>query len=674
MSASISKIGKALLQKRKSIGVQLFGIVFVSIILIVSVLGFNSYGKSKKIIRDKVSVASQQTLQQSTDKLDFLLSTYAGLTRQFMVDTSLRELLVAVSAKDISVPDKRAAQDKITDRMNSMISAEPNILTIRIIPKDLNINNALSTTGASALLIEGPSEAWLKKMMDAKGNVVFVPMMNKGLFGYSTEPSLTVGRLLKNLKNPEAEYLLLIELRSKLLSDAFANFKLGDTGQMMVVTEDNKIVYAASPELIDTTPPPLGKNMLVLNHTSETTGWKMIGSVPLNELERDSKTILSLTVWMIIAAAVAALLIGYVLIRIIGKPLEKLCVLMEKGENGDLSVRMDYRGQNEIARLSRNFNRMMEQIASIVGRTNESAQQLVRSAKELKAVSLETSSTAGDIASVTTQIAQGAASLAAEAERGIIQTETIGGKMRAATDTNGRLESTAGRVQAVSDQGSAYMRELIGKTEATEQLSRSLVERVSKLKESAGSIYTILNMMNEISKQTNILSLNASIEAARAGASGKSFAVVAEEIRRLAVQSKESIGVVHTITDVIQQEIDATVVDLGSVSPVLAQQNAAVLEAAEIFGGVKSEMNLFVQELAVSTESIIELDSSQKVLVESIGTVSAVSEESAASSEEVARMTTDQLAVSNKLVDLSNQLESLSERLIEQLDVFGGNK
>lgn len=672
MPAVIRFLGGARKERRKSLGFQMLGIVFASIVVIVSALGLSSYQLAKGIIRDKMSLSSQQTLQQARDKLDFLLSMYGGLSRQFMVDTSLRQDLVTFSGSNTALADKQAAQDRIVDRFNSMLSAEPNIMSIRIVPKSIDNAGALSSTGASALQLSDRSTPWLQRMAAAKGEIVYVPAMSKGLFDYSPEPSLTFGRLMTNLQHPEAEFILLIELKSKLLDDAFANFKIGETGEMRVVTDDGKVVYAADADLIEQAPPAWEGDRLVLSEPSKLASWTLIGSVPLGELERDSKAILSLTVWMIAAAAIAAIAIGYLLLRLVGKPLERLCALMERGERGDLSVRMDYRRGNEIGRLSRNFNRMMEQIGALVGRTNESALQLVRSARELKAVSQETAATAGDIASVTEQIAQGASSLAAEAERGIVQTETIGAKLKTATDTNARLESAAGRVQQISGRGTDYMAELIGRTEQTERLSVSLGTRVGKLKERAGSIQTVLNVINEMSQQTNILSLNASIEASRAGAYGRSFAVVADEIRRLAAESKDSIAVVSRIIGDIRQEIDATVVELGAVSPVLQEQGTAVKEAADIFGGVKREMSDFAVELAHSSASIVELDGSQRALVEAIGTVSAVSEQSAASSESVARMTSGQLAVSARLVSLSDELESLSEQLIAQLDVFGG--
>ena len=667
----IGRLAQSLARSRKSIGIQLFLITFTGTLLLVSTLGYASYAMSKSILKDKVSQASQETLAQATDKLDFLLSSYSGLTRQLLVDTALREMLVTFSRTDLPITERQPTQDLITDRINSLQSSEPNILAIRFMPKDFDLAGAVSTTGSSSLQMSDDIQAWLQKMVDAKGEAVYVPILNEGLFGYSREPSLTIGRLLRNLQNPDAEYIVLIELRGQTMSDIFENSRIGQSGELIVATEDGKIAYAASPERIGQAVPSWNETeTLVLSQPSQATSWRMIGTVPVAELVQDSGRILSLTLWIAALAAVAAALMGYMMARTVGRPLEKMYVLMERGENGDLTVRMDPRGPSEIARLAGHFNRMMEQIGMLVTRSNLSARRLVSTARELKGVSTATAASAGEIAQVTGMISEGAASLAAEAEQGYAVTEAIGAKMAAVCETNERLAASAAQVRAVSDRGSLYMLELVGKTEQTERLSHSLADRVGGLKESAGSIRTIMNMMHEISKRTNILSLNASIEAARAGAMGKSFSVVAEEIRKLAEQSKHSIGVVQQMTEDIQDGIDGTVDELGTISPLLLEQHAAVKEAAAIFSEVRSQMGVFAEEIEQSTSSVVSLEESQRALSASIENVSAVSQQSAASTEEVATLTSGQQEVSERLVALSEELESLSGQLHEVLVRF----
>ncbi|WP_238555738.1 methyl-accepting chemotaxis protein [Paenibacillus alvei] len=173
-----------------------------------------------------------------------------------------------------------------------------------------------------------------------------------------------------------------------------------------------------------------------------------------------------------------------------------------------------------------------------------------------------------------------------------------------------------------------------------------------------------------MTKQTNILSLNATIEAARAGTAGKGFMVVADEIRNLADQSRQSIDVVGQITEKIQLEITETVTALSEAFPLFQKQAEAVQETDVIFSTVQQQMDGMIQQLGNVTGSIGRLNEAQSILVEAMSNVSAVAEEASATSEEVASLSTEQLNVSNRLVELSQQLEEVSSNLKETLSQF----
>jgi methyl-accepting chemotaxis protein len=176
--------------------------------------------------------------------------------------------------------------------------------------------------------------------------------------------------------------------------------------------------------------------------------------------------------------------------------------------------------------------------------------------------------------------------------------------------------------------------------------------------------------LNNMTKQTNILSLNATIEAARAGAAGKGFMVVADEIRKLADQSKQSIDVVGQITETIQKEIDETVKVLSNATPIFQQQIQSVKEADMIFKQVTDHMGGFISQLSAVSDSISTLEQSQVVLSDAMTNVSAVAEQSLATSEEVASLSSEQLNISDGLVKLSDKLDQLSKSLTETLSQF----
>ncbi|MMZ63891.1 Methyl-accepting chemotaxis protein McpC [compost metagenome] len=197
-----------------------------------------------------------------------------------------------------------------------------------------------------------------------------------------------------------------------------------------------------------------------------------------------------------------------------------------------------------------------------------------------------------------------------------------------------------------------------------------LTDKVIKLRETASSVIKLLDVMQNITKQTNILSLNASVEAARVGSAGKGFMVIAEEIRRLAEQTRQSIKVVGQIVDSITMDMNDTVSTLSEVNPLYARQKKVVEDTNQIFQSVQEQMDDFNHQLISVTNSIENLNKSQFIMSDAMGQVSAVAEQSSATSQEVASVSEHQREVADKLVELSINLEKASSKLQEKLARF----
>lgn len=621
-----------------------------------------------------------------------MFGVYEGLSRQLLVDQDLAGQLVSFNKPHINTAEKTELSNAVVANLNSIVASDQKLFSVRLVPKNMDKTKIFYSKGASSLNITANNKVWLDKVVEGNGQVVYIPVHKKGLFELNTEPTMMIGRLLKNLNNKDAEYILLLEVKDQALTDVLSNVNIAESGQIMILNYDNHVVHAEAAELLESesslkipdsetaeegsffTKDEQGNSQLVVYKQTVLSKWKMVGSAPVSELVKETKNIIQITMIIAILSALLSIGIGMIMIRMVAKPLVKLSSLMEEGEKGNLSVRTNFKGQDEIGRLGQSFNQMMGQISLLVGKTNDSAQHVLQTAFELSEVSQNTSTMAKEVAVAVEEIAQGAMGLSMEAENGMNYADNIGMNMNKVIDINSKMEGSADRVYQISNEGTGYMGDLITKTNSTEELTRSMIGKVDKLKDSTSSIRKILEVLTTMAQQTNILSLNASIEAVRAGAAGKGFMVIADEIRKLSDQSKVSISVVQDITNDIQKEVEETVDLLLTASPLLTEQIRSVKEASTIFDSVREEMGLFIQESASSTASIRELNQSQFILSESISNVSAVAEQSSAASEEVASIATEQLKISEKLVFLSDKLENLSETLKESLVQFHTNR
>jgi methyl-accepting chemotaxis protein len=667
----------------KSVGMKLFLMFFVSILFFVLIVGMISYSVSKNVIKNKVSESSLQTVTQAGQKLDFLYQTFEEVSLQLMLNKDLQDLLEKIPTLDPSSYESLEVTRQLTDKLNVITFSNKSIKTLHLYRPDGKLI-VITGSGGSTFSENSSSNDWFKKIVENGGKVAWLDSKIKGYSNSSTN-TFAIGRLMKNTLTNNTSAILLLELSTDILNKELNGMSLGDDSKVVITNTENKnmaikeIAEIEKDAAIQLTNEQLAEDHgsfitkddhLVAYYKSTISGWNLVGDVPVSSLVKDAKKIFNYTLLIALFAAIAAVLIGLFVARMIGRPLINLRNLMQQGAKGKLTVRANYKTKDEIGQLGASFDVMMQQITTLVQQTSSSAQAVFETAQELSNSSKVTATAAREIAVATDEISNGAGGLATESERGNELTHHIGLQMKQVIEANLEMGTAAADVQSSSEQGTKYMSELISKTNLTEEMIRSMVDKVDNLKDSTRSIRKILDVLNNMTKQTNILSLNATIEAARAGAAGKGFMVVADEIRKLADQSRQSIDVVGQITETIQKEIDETVKVLSTATPIFQEQISAVKEADTIFKQVTSHMGGFIEQLSTVSDSISTLEQSQVVLSDAMTNVSAVAEESLATSEEVASLSSEQLSISDGLVKLSDKLDLLSKSLTDTLSKF----
>jgi methyl-accepting chemotaxis protein len=665
----------------KSVGMKLFLIFFITIMIAVVSLGTISYATARNTIEQNAALAYQQTVNQTSEKLDIILERFLDTSTQIFFDTEIADLLRKVNNPDASSYDAFMATDSVTKKLTNVAFNNKAIDSIYLYPEDPN--GVIMGTGNKK---DVRKEPWFNEMLQNTG-VRWLPteVSSSGIKTYR------LVRSMNDLSVLGSKYVLVMELKLSSLEEQLEGLNLGDGGAIHLVTKEGIPVGSSQKDLVGNgqtldyikdLKDPQGSNMVSVNfngmdqevlsvHTTlGTSQWILNGIVPVSALLQSTKGILILTWVFVVAAAIVAMLLGWWMVRMIGQPLKRMKDLMNEGAKGNLGVRTDYRSRDEIGQLSTSFNEMMEQITGLVQQTNSTAKDVLLTASELSDASKKTAVSAREIAVATEEIANGASSLATEAERGNTLTDNITRQMESVIAHNNEMGEAARDVGRSSETGSEQLKQLMSKTKVTEETTRSLVAKVDKLKGTTSTVFQVLDALQNITKQTNILSLNATIEAARAGAAGRGFMVVADEIRQLADQSRQSIIMAGGIVDNIVTEMNETVEALTEAYPLFRQQIEAVEETSEIFQSVQQQMKDFISSLTAVTGSIEELNQSQEVLSDAMGNVSAVAEQSSATSEEVASLSSEQENVANQLVQLSEKLENVSGSLQQTLSNF----
>lgn len=202
---------------------------------------------------------------------------------------------------------------------------------------------------------------------------------------------------------------------------------------------------------------------------------------------------------------------------------------------------------------------------------------------------------------------------------------------------------------------------------AVEEVSNGATEQARNAVEGVNSIS---DTINGITEQTNLLALNASIEAARAGDAGRGFAVVANEIRNLAEQSKLSTVQIKGILDEIQQKTDLSVEAMEITDENVKEQVEVVGQTQSVFNDIMKAVNSLSEKISVIKENTIDIASKKENIVFQIENISAISEESASATEEVTASTEEISVTMDEVTNRADELQKLAKELQTKVNEF----
>ncbi|MGM0747447.1 MAG: HAMP domain-containing methyl-accepting chemotaxis protein [Bacillota bacterium] len=429
----------------------------------------------------------------------------------------------------------------------------------------------------------------------------------------------------------------------KLSGDWVADMYDNDSGQVQysMKNEDKKMAFT----------------------TNKLTGWKIAGTMYKSEIEEASQPVLNMG--MIVLAA-SILIGGILIIFIVGsitRPLKRLVQSSQKISSGDLTETVQIRSKDELGELGDSFNEMGESLRSLISAIQDSVDNVAASSEQLTASASQTSKATEHITMAIEQFSNGNEDQSEKVESSSKQLSMMNDGLHHMTQTTSAISEASLQSTEIAGTGEQLVQQTVGQMNSINESVQQAESVVKGLEGKSKDITNILRVINSIADQTNLLALNAAIEAARAGEYGRGFSVVAEEVRKLAVQSADSSKEIEKLIQEIVSEIEKSLHMFKAVNQEVQSGLSITDDTKESFQNIFGMTNEIAGKLQTMNTTAEQLSDNSQHVTSAVSDIADVSRESSASIQDIAASAEEQLASMEEISSSANTLAQMAEEL-----------
>ncbi len=413
-----------------------------------------------------------------------------------------------------------------------------------------------------------------------------------------------------------------------------------------------------------------GREYQFIYSRSERTGAVICVLVPMDVITGQAEGIKTMTFSLVILACIIALLVGFLIVFSIQNNMKRISRKFGEVAKGDLTVQVTAKGKDEFRGLAASANNMIVNTKNLVNKVTGATKQLESSSHDVNEVSGVISDYSMDITQAIDEINEGMSRQSEHAQECVAKTDVLSSEIQEVSHVVEEVERLVDETEVMINRGMEIVQLLGDRARETTSITKKVGESINSLRRESEIINTFVGTITEISEQTNLLSLNASIEAARAGDAGRGFAVVAEEIRKLADDSAKAAGEIRNNVDHITGQTLNSVESAQAAENMVAAQTEAVEQVVDVFLRMQKQMSTLVEGLKAIVDSTEKADHERRSTVDAVRNISDIIEETANSAEVVRDVVNRLMESVRNLNQTADSLGQNMEELKTEISVF----
>ncbi|MGE5627236.1 MAG: methyl-accepting chemotaxis protein [Solirubrobacterales bacterium] len=641
------------------------------------ILGFYSY----KMSHDTIQTEVQQRLVECTTQASQIIDKQIESVKSAMQIASLNtNLAIAAEGSD------KAYIDSAFSYIQNIQKGSNNSIESVIIAD--STGKAVMTSEAVNPGMDLSDRDYFKAAMSGSASV-----SNVIISKISGKPSITVAYPLKNGEKITGVIVGVIPF--DYISKYAASIKVGNSGYAYMIDKTGLVVYHPVSEkvlkenLVDTKSPELKKLVeeMIAGKSGEgfytyegvykyvsfkqTGNWAIAVTANYNDYMSSTLSIKRNTIILIIIAIIIAMGIAYfVSSKYIINPIKKLEELMKLAGEGDLTVSVEIKTNDEIKELGDSFNAMIAHQKDIVTNVQNAAQQLNAASEEMAASSEEMGAATEEINSSIIEVSNDAEkqndSIISASEVMVQLSSLVQLAQNRAQITSGNAENT----RKVADLGRNKVEETVRAMDVISSSAAETSDSLGIVNSLSNQVAGIIGTINDIAEQTNLLALNAAIEAARAGENGKGFSVVAEEVKNLSEESNSRAKEIDTLVGQMVNQIESAVVSMNKAKAEVDKGVAVASDTDASFIDIINSVEEMVRNINEIDEITKDEVASSDKIVSLINELATLTENTTAQSKSVSVAANDQVSAMENITATAEETSSMSEELSRLVEKF----